>query len=154
MTVRRDLTETDLLGAGNTQLEALFRASPPGDIPRGPTRGTAIITPGTRATIVLARLVHLFAWQGKVFDRDGRALTNRVGPFDLRAVRATVGPGLSWLDGRECIVIDYSRTSFVARAVRDEIRLVAPDLYFGAVWLRRRRVAWFLLRVPPSTPTA
>jgi hypothetical protein len=30
--------------------------------------------------------------------------------------------------------------------VRDEVRLVAPGLYLGVVWLWKRRVGWFTLR--------
>jgi hypothetical protein len=32
--------------------------------------------------------------------------------------------------------------------VRDETRLVSPDMQLGVVWLWRRRVAWFALRTP------
>jgi hypothetical protein len=46
----------------------------------------------------------------------------------------------SWVDGRPCIVLDYSRTSFVASMVRDEIRELAPGVYLGVVFVRRRRL--------------
>ena len=45
----------------------------------------------------------------------------------------------SRLDGRPCIVLDYSKTSRVAGWVRDEIREVAPRLYLGLVYVRSRR---------------
>jgi hypothetical protein len=73
---------------------------------------------------------------------------NRIGPFGTRAIRGAVYPDRSWVDGKNCIVIDYSTTSIAARGVRDEIRLVAPRLYLGVVWLWRRRVAWFALTLP------
>ena len=40
-------TAPDLLKLSQQQLDDLFRASPPGDIPNGPAQGTAIIAPGT-----------------------------------------------------------------------------------------------------------
>ena len=36
-----------LLAMSQAQLDDLFRSSPPGDIPNGPAKGTAIIAPGT-----------------------------------------------------------------------------------------------------------
>jgi len=142
------VNEGSLFEASDSDLAALFRASSPGDVPIGPLDGTAIIAAGTRATKILAALVRAAAWQGKVVDPGGRSLVNRITPLRLRAIRAAVYPGASWVDGADCIVIDYSKTSLVARGVRDEIRLVAPRLYLGVVWLWRRRVAWFSLRVP------
>lgn len=142
------IDERTLLGQGDRELDKLFRASPAGEVPRGPMDGTAVIAAGTGVTKPIALLARSFAWRGKVFDPGGRTLNNRVSPFDITAIKATVARGSSWVDGKDCVVIDYSKTSLVARGVRDEIRLVAPGLYLGVVWLWRRRVAWFLLRRP------
>ena len=68
----------------------------------------------------------LVAWKGKVFDREKGELKNKILPFGIKAVRAKVYKEASWFDGKETIVLDYSKTSFVARLVRDEIREVAP----------------------------
>ncbi|MEO6593628.1 MAG: hypothetical protein ABIP94_02620 [Planctomycetota bacterium] len=46
----------------------------------------------------------------------------------------------SWIDKRPCIVLDYSKTSFLARKIRDEIRLVRPGLYLDKVWWGRTRL--------------
>lgn len=43
-------------------------------------------------------------------------------------------------------MLDYARTSLLARWVRDEIRLVAPDLYLGVASLRTVPVVHFALR--------
>ncbi|SFI72920.1 hypothetical protein SAMN05421835_101594 [Amycolatopsis sacchari] len=142
--------EQGLLSAADDELIRLFRASPPGEVPLGAMDGTAVIGAGTGLAKPVATLARALAWRGKVFDGSGQWLNNRVGPLGLRAIRATVAPGRSWLDGRDCTVIDYSESSLVARGVRDEIRLVAPGLYLGVVWLWRRRVAWFVLRRPPT----
>lgn len=130
----------------NRELDAVFRASPAGRVPGGRLAGTALLFPGTLAGRVLARLAHLLVWQGKVTDRSRRSLKNLVGPAGTQAIQARLSHDRSWVDGRKCLLIDYSQTSTVAHMVRDEVRLVAPGLYLGVVWLWRRRVAWFVLR--------
>ncbi|WP_224283910.1 hypothetical protein [Streptomyces sp. LS1784] len=144
------VSEDELLGADDERLEELFRVSTPGDIPNGPMEGTAIIGAGTGATRLIAALVRLAVWRGKVFDRDGGYLSNRMSALDVLAILATVAPGPSRLDGEECIVIDYSGTSLVAGGVRDEIRQVGPGLYLGVIWLFGVRIGWFSLRTPQA----
>lgn len=146
--VPRGEDESSLLKASDSRLDELFRASPAGAAPTGTTDGTAVIAAGTGATRVIAVLARSLAWKGKTFAPGGRTLSNRIGPLDISAIKADVYKGASWVDGNECVVIDYSEKSLVARGVRDEIRLVAPGLHLGVVWLWRRRVAWFLLRQP------
>jgi hypothetical protein len=140
------LHETQLQLKRNTWLDELFRSSPAGDRPEGDLLGSAIVFPGSKLAVILARIAYRVAWQGKVADADRQQLVNKISPLRLRAIRAKVYPGASWVDGEPCIVIDYSDTSFVARMVRDEIRLVDVGFYLGVVWVWRRRVAWFTLR--------
>ncbi|MEU7054700.1 hypothetical protein [Streptomyces sp. NPDC046197] len=142
------ISEKDLLGASNHRLEELFRSSTAGDVPTGPTEGTGLVCTGTWPARPIAVLVRLLLWQGKVFAADGRSLVNRVTPLDALAIGALVYPGPSLMDDRDCIVIDYSKTSRVFGAVRDEIRQVAPDLFLGVVWFLGRKTCWFALRVP------
>lgn len=136
-----------LLDSSNGDLDALFRASPPGDVPTGVLDGTVILFPGSPVSRLVAAVVRAAIWRGKVVEPGGRALRNRFTPLDLKAIAAVVYPDRSLVDGADCIVLDYSVTSVVAGGVRDEIRLVAPHLYLGVVWLWRHRVAWFSLRV-------
>jgi hypothetical protein len=138
------LAAPDLQRMSALELDVLFRQAPAGPVPQGDADGTVLAATGHRAGQPLARFVRAVAWQGKLLLSDG-TLVNKVTPFGLHAVRAVVGQGPSWVDGKECIVIDYARTSVVARWVRDEIRLVAPHLYLGVVWFARRRVASFAL---------
>lgn len=140
------VTEDDLLATSNQDLDALFRRSPAGPVPVGVLDGVAVLFPGSPLSRIVARLVRALLWRGKVVEPDGASLRNRITPLDVRAIAALVRPSASLVDGRACIVLDYSATSLIARGVRDEIRSVAPRLYLGVVWLIGRRVAWFTLR--------
>ncbi|MFF3910662.1 hypothetical protein ACFYZJ_33030 [Streptomyces sp. NPDC001848] len=147
------LDEVQLLKAGEQRLEDIFRASPPGEIPRGPLEGTAILPwAGSAGARLIAVFVSLGLWRGKVFSPDGH-LSNRFTPLDVLAVVAKVAVGPSRLDGTDCIVVDYSRTSLLAMGVRDEVRQVAPNLYLGLVWLFGHKVGWFSLRLPGAATT-
>ena len=86
-----------------------------------------------------AWFARIFLWQGKIFDPVGHCLRNRITVFSLIAIKAEVKPSQSWLDGRDCILIDYSKTSLVASFIRDEIRLVAPGLYLGQVYVGKNK---------------
>ena len=135
-----------LLDMSQQQLDDLFRASPAGDIPSGEAEGTAIIAPGTHYTESIAKFINYFGWQGKVFDAEKGVLKNKVSPFGVQAIVAKVAKGDSWLDGKECIVLDYSDTSVVAHWIRDEIRLISPDFYLGKVYWGKERLIDFCLR--------
>jgi hypothetical protein len=135
-----------LLAMSQTQLDDLFRASPAGDIPDGSANGTAIIAPGTRYSMLIAEVINHFGWQGKVFDAANGFLKNRILAFGVEAIIAKVYPGPSWLDGKQCIVLDYSQTSLVAERVRDEIRLVSPGFYLGKVYWGKDRLIDFCLQ--------
>ena len=63
-------------------------------------------------------------------------------------MRAKVYKDESWLDGKEAIVLDYSKTSVVAQWIRDEIREVAPRLYLGLVFWEQDKILHFALEVP------
>ncbi|MDF3341166.1 hypothetical protein ACNQVK_06700 [Mycobacterium sp. 134] len=146
LTRRMALDESLLLGYPNSALDLLFRQSEAGPIPDGDTRGTLLAWPGTWLAKPLALLVRVIIWQGKVLDRREGVLRNKVTPFGLRLVKARLSIASSWVDDGDCVLIDYSTTSFLARMVRDEIRQVGPGLYLGVVWLWRKRVGWFTIR--------
>jgi hypothetical protein len=135
-----------LLDMTQQQLDELFSASPAGDIPSGEAEGTAIIAPGTRYTESIAKMVNFFGWQGKVFDPEHGVLKNKVSPFGIQAIVAQVYKDDSWLDQKECVVLDYSKTSVVAHWIRDEIRLISPGFYLGKVYWGKERLIDFCLR--------
>ncbi len=129
-----------LLKMSQAELDALFTNSPTGEIPNGEARGTAIIAPGTTYTTDVANFINHFVWQGKTFDANRGVLRNRILPFGLNAIIAKVYKAPSRLDGKECIVLDYSETSFVAHWIRDEIRQIGPRMYLGEVYWDEKRL--------------
>ena len=136
-----------LLKMSQAELDALFTGSQAGPIPNGQAVGTAIVASGTVFSPEIAKFVGVFAWQGKVFDAKAGLLRNRIGPFGLNAIIAKVYKAPSWIDGKECIVLDYSETSMVAHWIRDEIRLIeAPGLYLGKVFWDKVRLIDFALQ--------
>ena len=135
-----------LLTLSQSDLDALFTKSPVGNIPDGEAEGTAIVAPGTTFSPTIAKFVSHFAWQGKVFDAKKSVLKNKILPFALNAIIAKVYKGPSWLDGKECIVLDYSDTSIIAQWIRDEIREIEPKLYLGKVYWDKARLIDFALK--------
>src|SRR5262245_34440273 len=153
-----ELTMADLMTMSQKQLDELFFKCPAGPIPEGESSGTAIVWPGTFWSRLVARFVRRVAWQGKVFTNspDGKdaTLQNKIGPASTQLIVARVYYTASWLDGKECIVLDYSKTSLFARKIRDEIREVAPCLYLGKVWWGKTRLIDFALEFPKKAVLA
>ncbi len=130
------------------QLDEIFRNSPAGAIPDGEGKGTAIIAPGSEVSDNIAKFVHLFSWKGKVFDAAKGELRNKILPLGHRAIVAKVYKDKSWLDQKDCIVLDYSQTSLVAKWIRDEIREVSPGVYLGVVYWGKKKLIHFALKFP------
>lgn len=131
------------------ELDAIYRGASAGSIPAGDTRGTAIVA-GSFFARWYARFARLFAWQGKIFDlfpphRESGILINKISPLSISFIVAKVYKDASWMDGNETIVIDYSKTSFFAKKIRDEIREVEPGVYLGKVWWGKTRILDFAL---------
>ena len=134
-----------LLGMSQKELDALFSAHEAGPIPDGEAEGTAIIAPGAPMSEAIAAAINIFAWKGKVFDAKAGFLRNEILPFGLKAIVARVYKASSWLDNKECIVLDYSETSLVASHIRDEIREIEPGFYLGKVYWDSKRIFDFSL---------
>ncbi len=144
------LDVSQLMKMSQAQLDELFRNSPVGNIPKGEGEGTVIIDPGTELSDIAAKFVHIFVWQGKVFDPETGQLRNKILPPGIKAVIANVYTGKSWFDEKECIVLDYSQTSLIAHWIRDEIREVAPGLYLGIVFWDKAKLINFTLAFPKA----
>lgn len=137
------------LSKSREELDEIYCNAGPGEIPSGDTQGTAILAGSTLSNFVAA-FVRIFAWQGKVFDlfsadRQSGILVNKVTPFSMKLIVAKVYRDKSWLDEKDTIVIDYSKTSLLAKVIRDEIREVEPGVYLGKVWWGKNRVLDFSL---------
>jgi hypothetical protein len=141
-------TAQQLIGMPQKQLDDLFTSSPAGDIPTGEANGTAIIAPDTTFSPAIAAIINHFGWQGKNFDPATGTLKNRVTAFGINAIIAKVYKEESWFDGKECIVLDYSETSLVAKHIRDEIRQIGPGMYLGVVYWDKNRTINFALQFP------
>jgi hypothetical protein len=134
-----------LLTLNDTQLNDIFRSGVADPIPDGSGKGTAIVANGTKFSPQIAEAVSRFVWQGKTFDRAHGVLRNRITAFGINAILAEVYKGPSQFDGKECIVVDYSKTSLVASRVRDEIRLIAPKVYLGLFYAYNKPTLHFAL---------
>src|SRR5258708_1122541 len=139
-----------IMKMSQAELDALFRASPAGEIPSGEADGTVIVPPGTPLEDPAAKLIHLIAWRGKVFDPAKGELRNKVLPVTVKAVIARVYSGPSWFDRKPCIILDYSKTSLIAHWIRDEIREVAPGIYLGIVFWDKTKLINFALAFPKA----
>ena len=139
-----------LLQKSNQELDQLFSSTPAGDIPEGPAKGTAIIANDTPFSADIAEFVNVFVWEGKTFDAKKGVLRNRILGLGLNAIVAKVYKAPSWLDNKECIVLDYSETSLVAQWIRDEIRLIDPNFYLGRVYWEQKPLIHFALQFQPA----
>ena len=150
------LTAEGLLDLPQQRLDEVFRAGTSATIPVGRGSGSVIIKPGRQLARVLNTVLTAIFWRGKRFTPATQDLKNLVSPFAVPAIRAKVYKQASWYDGAECVVLDYSKTSFVAGWIRDEIREVSPGLYLGLVYGvgrlfgGRRRIAGFALTFGPG----
>jgi hypothetical protein len=142
MTHPAPATARHWLRRSRTELDAIFSTATPGAVPQGEFDGLLIVWVTGFARPVAA-ITRALVWHGKVFAPN--RVLNRVTPFGFCTVPGRVYLDDSRLDGKLSFVIDYSKTSFVARHVRDEIREVQPGLYLGKVWWRNLRVCDFAL---------
>lgn len=136
----------DFLKLSAEQLDEIFRQSPAGSIPEGEGDGLAIVAPGTDISDNIAKFVNVFTWEGKVFDPKEGQLRNKILPLGHKAIIAKVYKDKSWFDGNEAIILDYSKTSLVAKLIRDEIREVAPGIYLGIVYWGKKKLIHFALK--------
>lgn len=143
-------TVPEMLKMSQAQLDELFTRGTISEIPNGEAKGTAIVAPGTTYTQDIANFISHFAWQGKIFDPAKGVLRNKILPFGLNAIIARVYKAPSWMDNKQCIVLDYSETSLLAHWVRDEIREISPQVYLGKVYLGKKRLIDFALEFPAS----
>jgi hypothetical protein len=135
-------------------LEQIYRQAVAGTIPAGYARGRAIYCPGAFLSPARSKITKTI-WHGKLFCPADSTLVNQW-CLGIRAIRARVASGPSWLDGEPAIIMDYCGMSHVWNEVRDEIREVAPGLYLGVMYRRKaaqpQRKMFFALELTPPCP--
>ncbi len=138
----------DLQGLNNSQLNELYDYGSAYEIPSAnhPGRphlltGLPLPVPGYKGPSDLLG----FFWGGKIFSTDhvgDITLTNQVfpnTPFNFNNISAQVSiKNNSYTnDGEPVIFLDYNNSNIaIAQIVRDEMRLIAPDLYLGRAYLK------------------
>ena len=137
------------------ELDELFGRSPAGEIPDGEANGQVLIgTENDTVSDTAAKVAHLVAWQGKVFDREKGELKNKIGPLGLKAIRAQGLQGAELVrregDDRPRLLGHLARRALDSR--RDP-RGLAPPLP-GARLLGARQDPPLLAPVRPVTSAA
>jgi hypothetical protein len=140
------LTLDRMLDLDARALEALYREARVPRIAdvRGDLRGRMLAVLGLRGRA--ARAVRAFAgsnafpWRGKTFaphDEHGGSGENRVFSDRLHLFRFETFIGPSRAGDFDAVQLDYDNADnpFFIRAIKDEIREVAPRLYLGQAYL-------------------
>jgi hypothetical protein len=112
------------------ELDRLFEQAPPGAIPVGYARGRVLLMCDARHPKLRACLASS-VWKGKTFDECGGFINQFPG---FKALRGKAEPGVSWHDGKPCLVLDYPSNTPIFGNTRDEIREVAPGLYLARLY--------------------
>ncbi len=109
--------------------------------------GLAIIMAGN---VTISNLAYNF-WEGKRFKTDEAGKTTLVNKLagkwlnDISAEVYQIAEGLGG-DGKPSILLNYQHSNRIAaRAIRDEIRSVAPGVYLGRANLENPKALWPLL---------
>ena len=135
----------DLAQITQAQLDMLFRRGTSNNVPDGRASCTAIVAGGGDIVGPVLWFARWYAWQGKVFDGLHRTVRDDVGPFGFHLMRGSVYIAPSTFDQRPAIILDYSKTSLLARKLRDEIRQIAPSTYVGIVYYDELKAVNFAL---------
>ena len=139
-----------LLTLSQNGLDVLFSLGTVSTIPSGEANGTALVARGTSFAHEIASIVNIFAWQGKTFDAVLGTLINRISAVGVNAIVAQVYKGPSLFDDKECIVLNYSRTSPVGKHIRDNNREISPTYFWALCAVIRKRTIHFALKFPTA----
>lgn len=139
------IATANLMQMTPAELDQVYRRGTVSQLPDGNSNGTLLLAPGTVLNQPLASLASVLVWQGKVFNQEQGFLLNKVLPFSLKLVKAEVYQGTSWIDGKDAVILDYAKTSFIAQKIRDEIREVASGIYLGRSFWDRTHILDFVL---------
>ncbi len=140
------ITMKDLMAMSPVELDNLYKNSPIGEIPNGQSNGKVLFVFQISMWEVFSSLIDSLIWQGKIFYREQGFLLNRLTVLGFHMIEAKVYRGNSQFSEGESIILDYSKSSFIAQKIRDEIREVAPGLYLGQAYWDQTRVLSFALQ--------
>jgi hypothetical protein len=139
----------DLLALDATELERLYRAARVPNLAdvSGPLRGRMLAIP--QMPLALRGAVRAFAgsdafpWRGKTFrPRDATAGEgiNRVVSNSFELYRFETSVGRSRAGDFDAVQLDYDlpENPFFIRAIKDEIREIAPGLWLGQAYAELR----------------
>ena len=136
----------NLVKMSQSEIDDLYKNSSVGEIPDGDSQGVAIIAAGSIFTKAIAWLTQLFIWQGKVFYRDQSFFLNKATIFRLRIFKGEIYKAEGRFTDGQTIILDYSKTSFLLRRVKEEMREIAPGFYLAQVYWGDKRISNFTLK--------
>lgn len=96
-----------------------------------------------------------FFWGGKVFTTDevgATTLNNQIFPntpitFNNVSAEVLIKDNSLTNDGQSVVVLDYDQSNIlIARKIRDEMRLIAPNLYLGRAYMKNDPLTRLLTR--------
>ena len=164
-------TLDELAALTHAELLKLYeRATTPSDMRAldGKLRGRMLAVRGTEGGPIhhLVKLLGAwpgFPWHGKTLHATSASAGTGINRVDIPGVGARdLYPfktqfDESALDGKPCVFINYDsdENPVYIRAIRDEVRQIAPGLFFGPVLIRHGKgltqILWFGIQVP-TTP--
>ena len=77
-------------------------------------------------------------------------MRNKILPLGLNAIVAKVYKDKSWLDKKECIVLDYSETSLSRIGFAMRFAKSVAGTYLGLVYWGKKKLIDFALEFPAS----
>ena len=151
-TTTSTLKGKDLVNMSQSEIDDLYNKGSVNKIPDGDSTGIAIIWAGSIFTKIIAFLSWLLFWKGKYFYKEEGYFLNKILPFGIRAVKGEI-----YIEKETCffcrgkaIVLDYSKTTLLLRAVREEMREIAPGLFLAQVYWNEKRISNFTLEFEHS----
>jgi hypothetical protein len=128
------LTLERLQRMSTCELMALYRASEVGTPLNGTARGGLVNLTDRVLPRLKVRLANI-PWRGKkARSCDGYFINRWVGNVEWIDSYYVVGP--SWIDGKPAVIMEYEPGTPLFWNMHDELREVAPGLYFGPVYHR------------------
>jgi len=148
----------DLQTLNNAELSELYQYASAFTIPSTAQPGASVLLTGLPLPVPgftgPSSLLNFF-WGGKIFTTDeiGKtSLSNQIFPgtpisFNNVEAEVTLNENSLTKDGEAVISINYQHSNIkLAKSIRDEMRLIAPNLYLGRAYMKNGFLARLLTR--------